>query len=532
MNISSIKSNQAYKYILIVVLILCALFVRIWNLDDYPNSLNRDEAALAINARFISQAGRDEWNMPWPVQFVSFGDYKLPGYIYTLVGTFFFLGENDFSVRLPSAVAGIGILFLFLLFLRQTSKENISAINWSIGIILIGFSPFAIFYSRMAWEANVSLLFFLFMLVLAFRSKPTMMTDIAAGITGLFSGLFYNSSQLLLIAILPALIIWRWKVIKKNWLLLLTGNVVSFVTLQVLFLEASIQKSKISIFTDPTIISEYPAFRILFPEHLQTVFGNKYIFFLTEISQRILNTFSFDFLVLYGGTHPWHSILGKGHIYSIVYVFFIIGLVVSFMKIRSIFSKPTIESYREIVLIYLLLVSTFSASITVDSPHATRSLLTFVLIIVFSFHGMAWLLFKISSVSKVAAYWFAFLMMLILTIQSSAYLYQYFFVWPTSYTRDLKIGFNQIENFEYSNDDRVLILEDPNYTYVWPVWYWGISQNKFISRVNRVGPNHATNLYQVTQLDKIEIANEESGIQSRYEHIIIWSNLSNNWQLK
>ena len=70
-----------------LILILClAAFLRFSALDRVPPSLNWDETAIAYNAYSILQTGKDEWGKSWPLLgFESFGEYKLPVFIYATI---------------------------------------------------------------------------------------------------------------------------------------------------------------------------------------------------------------------------------------------------------------------------------------------------------------------------------------------------------------------------------------------------------------------------------------------------------------
>src|SRR5690242_10590705 len=91
----------------LLVCILLAVFIRFYHFNEVPPSLNWDEASLGYNAYSILKTGKDEWGRSFPLSFEAFGDYKLPGYIYTDVPFIAFFGLNSLAVRLPSMLAGV-----------------------------------------------------------------------------------------------------------------------------------------------------------------------------------------------------------------------------------------------------------------------------------------------------------------------------------------------------------------------------------------------------------------------------------------
>ena len=84
MIIRAMKSLFWRKTSLILSLVVVLAFLlRLFLLGKIPLSLYWDEASLGFNAYSISQTLRDEHGTFLPVSnFVAFGDFKAPGYIY------------------------------------------------------------------------------------------------------------------------------------------------------------------------------------------------------------------------------------------------------------------------------------------------------------------------------------------------------------------------------------------------------------------------------------------------------------------
>src|SRR3990167_2080459 len=101
------------KIILLVIIIIAAI-LRLWNLGGNPPHLTPDEAALGYNAYSILKTGKDEYGQILPVIFKSFGDYKPGLYVYLTVPFVAIFGLTEFAVRLPSAL--FCILSVFLIF--------------------------------------------------------------------------------------------------------------------------------------------------------------------------------------------------------------------------------------------------------------------------------------------------------------------------------------------------------------------------------------------------------------------------------
>src|SRR5690606_22776989 len=88
-------------------IILLALILRFFNLSTNPPALYWDEANIDYNAYSILKAGIDEHGVKFPItHFLAYGDAKPPLYIYAVSLSMAIFGVNEFSVRLPSALAG------------------------------------------------------------------------------------------------------------------------------------------------------------------------------------------------------------------------------------------------------------------------------------------------------------------------------------------------------------------------------------------------------------------------------------------
>lgn len=139
------------------LILLVAALLRLWKLDVIPPHLTPDEAALGYNAYSILKTGRDEHGEFLPAIFKSFGDYKPGLYVYLTVPFVAILGLNEWSVRLPSAIAGVLAVWLIYRVVRELFvKENNQLLAISAAFTL-AISPWHIHFSRGAWEANVSL---------------------------------------------------------------------------------------------------------------------------------------------------------------------------------------------------------------------------------------------------------------------------------------------------------------------------------------------------------------------------------------
>src|SRR3990167_6882179 len=150
-------NNKLISFMLLLIIVLGAGLRLFW-LDKSPPSLNWDEAALGYNAFSILKTGKDEFAKKLPLSLRSFDDFKPAIYSYTAIPFIKYLGLNTTSVRLPSIISGTIIVLLAYLFARHFFKNHKVAL---LASFLVAIEPWSVHFSRVAFEANLALMFLL-----------------------------------------------------------------------------------------------------------------------------------------------------------------------------------------------------------------------------------------------------------------------------------------------------------------------------------------------------------------------------------
>lgn len=364
------------KHAVFLILVALTLALHGWYfLTTGPRTLNQDEAAILLNARFLSEAGKDEWGKSWPGTFTSFGDAKLPGYIWITALTGRLVGWNEVAVRLPSFLASLCLPF-FVLLLSQALWPH-KKTYWVSGLFMLT-SPWTYHYGSLGFEAHFGLTLFVGALVLLFHRTPRWQTDLLAAGVMLFAGLTYNAPFLLLPFVAAALAFWRGprqgRAYRASASLLIV-----FLAIFVFTWRATAQKQGIAFFQDATVLAEYPAYRAQFSGFLQKLLGNKWLYWARIGLTHFLQSFSWSFLVERGGANPWHTLPRTGHLSFLVPLAAFLGLGQLFREtLQSLAKKQS-----SLLAIWILFLGSLApAVITTDAPHATRSLFFFVMLAV------------------------------------------------------------------------------------------------------------------------------------------------------
>jgi len=145
------------KNIFLVFILLLGFLVRFWGIDKSPATVNFDEASLGYNAYSIMKTGMDEYGFKFPLSLKSFGDYKPALYAYVSIPFISIFGLNSMSLRLASMIAGVLLAYFSYLILKFFVKDEKFCL---LALLLFLFQPWAVHFSRVALETNLSAMFF------------------------------------------------------------------------------------------------------------------------------------------------------------------------------------------------------------------------------------------------------------------------------------------------------------------------------------------------------------------------------------
>ena len=441
------KKRLNFLFLLVIFL---AILLRVIKLAEIPSILNRDEAALAYNAYLIKNTGMDEWQVKHPLLFKSFGDYKLPGYPYILAFLFNFLPINDVVTKLPSVVAGVGLVII--------------AFYWGKNILKL--------------KQPSSLIFAL----------------------------------LLLPFLIPIIIYWRSKRSWKFTLPVIAGIIIVFLFFFQQLASLMSQKSSITIFTDPTILQNYPSYRQHFSGIFTTLLGNRYAYFLLIIIKNFFNSFSPAFVVYRGGSHPWHSLFNWGHLFYSSYFLAVAGI---FYSIYYVIKNKNLKK-RSVFLLYLLIISLAPAVVTVDAPHATRSLFFFFLLLGFSSLIFEEIYNKIKFKKL-----FLVIFLLILSVEASYYYHQYFFAYPKHQPQSLWPEYKDLITSAENQfpEQKITVIDPDGYQYILTAWYLKIPAREFFATMKYQGPD-LINFYYGEQLTHYRFVRNRADLSEQNKIII------------
>lgn len=371
------------KNIVLFLSILAVAFsLRFYRLTEIPPSLNWDEVSIGYNAYSILKTGKDEWGNLLPLSFRAFGDYKLPLYIYMDVPFVAILGLSETSVRLPSILAGIGIVVLvFLILQKLTGSFYLAA--W--GMFMAAILPWLVILSRIALEANLALFLTLaafYSLILSQSKKYFLLYS--AFLLGL-SIFAYNSSRILVLPflLLAAIFFGRGVANKKELViaLIILSGFISVAFGQALAVDSSVRYRWTTILDEGAItkINQLRGSSGL-PLPLNQLVYNKATYFTIESFKNYYSYFNPVFLFFKGGSNYQFSVPGSGPVYLIMLLLITLGF---WQMIKQ-------RKKWQLFILGWLLIAPIPGAITRDAPHALRTIFLTIPLIILAVMGIKW----------------------------------------------------------------------------------------------------------------------------------------------
>ncbi len=383
------KHTNRYHISLLLV-VLCAGFLRFYRLDTYPVGFHIDEASLGYNGYSMLKTGKDEHGKRFPLYIDMFGDNRPSGYHYLTIVPIAIFGLNEFATRLPGAIFGtISIVAFFYLVLALCKDKRIAL----FGSFLMAISPWHIVSSRASSEAIVALFFILSGTGFIVRSLYTkknylLLFGFALLVPSFF---FYHSPRVFIPLLLIGIIALIWENLRTySRTFKLTGLVCSAAVICVSLLLIFIVKGGTGRFNQVNIFGS-PETKLVMEEQqredgtqavlllVSRIFHNKVINYSETFISNYLDYFSGKFLFISGGRPLWYKIPNVGMILITEFPFIIIGFIYLFIRGNNLMKIP---------LIWLFIAPLVASITTDDIPNVQRSLMMFPMLEVAAGYGI------------------------------------------------------------------------------------------------------------------------------------------------
>lgn len=448
--------NRKKSYLLLILIVCSAFFFRIWNINLIPPSLNWDEVSLGYNAYSILKTGKDEWGIKFPLMFRVYGDYKLPLYIYLTSISEFFLGLNALSVRLVSILSGVGlVIFSFLITKKITKSVEYSL----IASLLTALSPWSLFLSRVALEANLGAFLFaggVFFIVCWFKDDKRKNLIWAMICWGL-SIHAYNSARIIipLMFIFLIFISFKKKTLRSLFIPVLILIIFSLPLIFQIFNRSAGARFNLVSLVDQGTINQIIEKRndLKLPNPVPRIIFNKATFFLYFSVKNYLSNLSFRYLFLRGGSHYQFSIPDHELLFLVTVPFLIIGI------LKTLVKKTDAEKF----LGFWFFISFIPSAVTRDAPHVLRTIFVLPCPMIFTAIGIKFVSdFLMSHKSFFKGNLLLTIFLLSVFVSFGKWWADYINIYPKAYSWAWQYGYKEAVSFikqNYDKYDKILVTK-------------------------------------------------------------------------
>lgn len=324
----------------LILILLLAAGLRFYQLGQVPSGFVNDEAAFGYNAYSLLKTGRDEFGEPWPIIFNSFGEGKLPVYIYLTMPSVAVFGLNEFAVRLPSALFGVLTVWVVS--------------RWSLlAALVLATMPWHVHFSRAAFEANAALFFVTLATWLWFKTRRRL--SLLAFILAIFT---YNAARLF-VPLWFAWLAWKQKQLKLLFLLLVAWGILFILP------QSRWRLANITIFHPQSGVEQRLEQKFTETRNqallLTRALHNKPVEYGLDFFRRYSSHFSPEFLFFSGDPiRPRYRVPDMGQLLWLELPFLLIGLYLAAKK-------------RQWWVLIWLLLAPIPSALTFETPSAIRS---------------------------------------------------------------------------------------------------------------------------------------------------------------
>lgn len=476
-----------------LVVIVIALMIRLPMFGQVPAGLNRDEAALGYNAYSILKSGHDEYGKYFPVSITSFGDQKLPGYVYTLIPFVQLFDLSPVTVRLPSLLSGLVVITMIgLLTLLQTKtifSEKQAVLVSSVAMLFIAISPWGNHFSRTAYEAHLAMACFVsgfFFYNLAFTKEflhKQRLLLILAGILWSATLLTYHSYHIFTPLFIFGVLILDWKrIVKADRVGIIASVGIGLATVVLLFAggvwSANLRKSgDISPFHKQSLQAQASSFRHYLSGDtiLDKVYANPLTEGTVRFSQNLVQVMAGSFMFVSGTDHGDHNPGNIPNFHLLIAPFLIIGLLTLWDHRR----KKTAQLF-----LLWLVVALVPSSLTITPQHTVRFSPAFPVIELIAAIGLLRLFGKLSG--KTTQRIFIGAMTYLLILSASRQMLQYLFVIPPLASPNATYPALAKAIAQYESQGFQVVTQSPTSSpYIWYLFETKYNPDKYLTDVVR-----------------------------------------------
>ncbi|MCR4326588.1 MAG: glycosyltransferase family 39 protein [Candidatus Roizmanbacteria bacterium] len=452
--------------VLAVAMIIC-LALHLVRFSASPPGFNADEAAYGYNAYSILKTGKDEFGTPLPLlRLRSYGDNKLPGYMYATIPSVALLGLNEFSVRLPTIMSALLLVLVIYLLAREATNHEATA---RIAALLAAITPSLNMLSRHAHESVLMTLLISIsawcMLRIINQKNNLWWYSLGAVIAASFALYTYHSARIFYAVMIPTLGYMLWRSHKKT-VFMVSLLVACLFIIPFTIAELSTPPSRLAnlfIGTNTGVAAMQQELAIMSGK---SPFSTMVFVVGNEIMNRYVSYFSPQYLAYHGDTNVRFGYQSMGPLSLIELGFAILGI---YWALRN-YQKRGVW-----VLLGIFLITPIPGALTWQEYSVIRTYTLFVPLIIFAAIGITMAVGAIKNKQKIWSYGLA--LILLGHIALTARTWEYFLVHYPSRAlviRTWEAGYSELASFvkqNYQTYDHFYITTDVGQSYMFLLFY-------------------------------------------------------------
>lgn len=470
--------KKYWAKIILFAVILLAIGLRFYKLNQIPPSLSWDEASFSYNAYTIANWGKDEWGKTLPLTFESFGEYKNPVDIYISAPFIKIFGLNEFATRTPAALFGVLNVILIYFLAKTLFKNKLLALS---AALFLAISPYNLQFSRHHHELNIALFFFLLGLLLFFKAIKKKGSWFPWAIVSFcLSILTYNAAKLVVPLTGAALALIYYKELLKIKKYVFIGIFPLLVLGIIFFTDKNL--TGLARFKQTSVKDEQ-----IYSTFIYKKTHNRRLGRIEIILRQYPLHFSYKYLFASGDANPRHSIQTVGEFYKSDLPLLVIGLgYLLYLVIKK-------KSKESLFLLFWIFIAPLPSAMAGEAPHAARSMFMLGSLQILSAAGLICLLnlFK----NKFIKAFIIMLFVLLTGFYFVRYLRDYYQNYSTKYAIEWQYGMKQI--VEYLNKQKYVtamyMTKERSQPYIFFLYYLKTPLPQYLSTVKpNEGPTSGT----------------------------------------
>ncbi len=447
------KSRNLATLLFVVILVL-AIFLRIYKLESVPPGLFGDEVDVGYQAYSLLETGKDLTGRFMPFYLKSLSEFRTPLYIYSAVPFIAIFGLNEWGVRLPAVFWGISsIIGIFLL-----GKKLFNTRVGLIAMFLMSLSPWHLQYSRASFEVTMLLSFIIFgvyFFLLGIGKNRYFIHSVILLVSSIY---IYSTAVVFIPVLIILLLVIFWREVQKTgvrimFAVILTAAILLLpVLISMITGEAKERFSAISIFQDNVLTDKINLARkgqeFFNPNGIsekispkvEIIFYNKPMIFAQVFITNYFKSLSPSFLFSEGDINFRQGIHEMGALYYFESILIILGM---FIIVRGDWKKSAF-------IFGWLILAPVPASLTYQGGfHATRLFIMLPPLVMLSAIGGNWILenkkiFIVRLLALIVAVLFIF--------NITFYLYRYYIHYGPESWRWWHVGFKEAMQYIKSEE--------------------------------------------------------------------------------